>query len=125
MLTKGDKFLIGIVLLAALMGIAGSWWYLPQQPAQQAEIYVDGALVKTIVLREGYYETLRIGGDTHYNLVEVDGTRVRIREADCPDQLCVRSSWASVVPQQIVCLPYRVVVKIVSTGTQDVDGVIR
>ncbi len=122
-LTKADKWLVGTLLAAAVGGIGLNYALLSSAGAQEAQVYKEGKLVQTIRLRPGYHQELRVGGAARYNLIVADNGRVRVAEADCPDQLCVRSGWVSVAPQQIVCLPYRMVVKVVSSAPPDVDDI--
>lgn len=62
------------------------------------------------------------------NVVEVKDGRVRVLEADCPNQDCVNQGWIDSPSQQIVCLPHKLYVDIVSgdgqagAGTYDVVG---
>jgi hypothetical protein len=122
-LTTADKWLIGVLLAAAVAGIGVNLATLSASGAREAQVYKEGRLVQTIKLRPGYREELRLGGAERYNLIVADDGRVRVAEADCPDQICVRTGWVSAAPQQIVCLPYRVVVKVVSSSPPDVDDI--
>ena len=125
LLTKADKWLIAILLVAALGGIALSVKTMTAGGDQSAYVYKEGQLVQIIKLRVGYTEQLRLGGSEHFNLVVAENGRVRIAEADCPDKICVRTGWISIAPQQIVCLPYRVVVRIQSGAQNDIDDITR
>lgn len=124
-LTKADKGIIGFVLLVALAGIIASLTYAPVQGAKTAEIYVAGSLVKRITLREGYRQEFRLGDHEHYNIIEVEDGKVRIREADCPDKECVKMGWIDRPPRQIVCLPNQVVVTVASAPSDDIDDIAR
>lgn len=123
LLTKADKILIGIVLLVALGGIALNITRMSTGSEQVAQIYQDGKLVQTIPLRQGYRQELRLGGANNYNLIQAQNDRIRIAAADCPDQICVLTGWVSTAPQEIVCLPHRVVIKIVSAKPPDIDDI--
>lgn len=57
------------------------------------------------------------------NVVEVKDGRVRVREADCPNQDCVNQSWIDSSSQQIVCLPHKLYVDVVGSSESDVDVV--
>ena len=46
------------------------------------------------------------------NVIEVQAGKVRVSEADCPNQDCVEQGWISKAGQQIVCLPHKLVVNI-------------
>ena len=61
-----------------------------------------------------------------YNIVEVERTRVRVREANCPEQVDVKQGWLTRPGQTAVCLPHRVVVRLVSSSAPDeVDEIVR
>ncbi len=123
LLTRADKLLIGILLIAAVGGIGLNMAALSATGQQEAHIYKDGRVVQTIPLRPGYRQELRLGAAERYNLIMAEDGRIRVAEADCPDQLCVRTGWISVAPQQIVCLPYRVVIRLESSSATDIDDI--
>lgn len=125
MLTKADQWLIGILLFLSVTGIGFSVYAFPTGNGQSAEIWVNGVLFKTVPLKEGYRQEIRIGGAVRYDIIEVEGTRIRVREADCPEQICVLAGWIDKAPQQIVCLPYRIVIKVVSSAPPEVDVIAR
>jgi hypothetical protein len=124
LLTRADKWLIAVLLV---LGSAGVGFNLASVAGgeREAQISREGRLVATIPLRPGYSQEIRLGGAEHFNVVVAADGRVRVREADCPDQICVRTGWVSVAPQQIVCLPYRTVIKIVAKNASDVDDIAR
>lgn len=70
------------------------------------EIYTNGQLYQKIGLSEAITEEIKImNTDGHYNVVEIDKGRARIKEADCPNQVCVRTGWISQPGQIAVCVP--------------------
>lgn len=50
------------------------------------------------------------------NTVVVSGGEVRVSEADCPNQDCIGQGSISSVGEQIVCLPHKLWVEVVSAG---------
>ncbi|WP_371371537.1 NusG domain II-containing protein [Sporomusa aerivorans] len=127
MLTYADKKMVIALLLAALLGVGLNMYYLSanRQGQSSAVISVDGKVVKTIRLQPGYSGEFKIGDNSGFNIIEYKDGRVRIREADCHDQICVQTGWISTPPQQIVCLPYKVVVKVISDRPAEVDDIVR
>lgn len=123
MLTRGDKILMAVIVVLALAGIGGELWLRPAVERAQAQVLVDGYVVRTVPL-DGRQEEFRVTGPSGYNVVQVDGTRVRVRDADCPDKLCIKMGWISQPPQQIVCVPNHVVVRVVGGRPDDVDAII-
>ena len=53
------------------------------------------------------------------NTVIIKDGQVFMAEADCPDKLCVNSKPISSRGQSIVCLPNRIVLKIIGEETRD------
>ena len=103
-----------IVLIAALLLVAlAAWGLLRLTRARGAEavVTVDGAAVAALPLSED--AVLTVGeGQGFSNVIEVSGGRVRVRDADCPDRLCVRTGWVSRDGESIVCLPHKLVVTV-------------
>lgn len=86
--------------------------------AESAEIYRNGVLLQSISLR-GVAEPYCI--ELEGNRIEIAEGRIRMAEADCPDQLCVHQGWADSETEPIVCLPNRVM--ILPHGRKTADGV--
>ena len=96
-----------------------------QTADKEAVLRVDGTEIKRFDLVEGQktYTYLYEDEDGDTNLLEIEGDRIRIKEADCGDQICVRRGWASKNGETIVCLPNYVIVEIISSdegGGEDV-----
>lgn len=124
-LTLGDKWLMGILALLSVTGMVLSMLLFPAQANTVAEVRVDNKLVKAITLRPGYHEEFRIGGDSEYAIIEVQDGKIRIRQDDSPRQIGVKTGWISKPPQQVVNLPYRIVIHLVSNESLDVDDIAR
>ena len=65
-----------------------------------------------------------ISDDNHINKIKIADGKVWVTEASCPDKLCVKQGKIDKDGQSIICLPNKVVVKIVSDKTNDVDAVV-
>ena len=57
-------------------------------------------------------DVLTVASNAGTNVIEVQSGKVRVSEADCPNQDCVDQGWISNAGQQIVCLPHKLVVSI-------------
>ena len=70
-------------------------------------------------------DVLTVASSAGTNVIEVQAGKVRVSEADCPNQDCVEQGWISKAGQQIVCLPHKLVVNITDEdagSTYDVVG---
>ncbi len=58
-----------------------------------------------------------------YNLIAIDGERVWMQAADCPDQICVHHIPIKGGGESIICLPHKLVVEMVGgTDVETLDG---
>ena len=57
-------------------------------------------------------DVLTVASSAGTNVIEVQAGKVRVSEADCPNQDCVEQGWISKASQQIVCLPHKLMVNI-------------
>ncbi|NLY54860.1 MAG: NusG domain II-containing protein [Firmicutes bacterium] len=122
---KGD-----LVLIAALAILfVGSWMYIKGMGSDQVTAIVlqDGVVIHEIDLsnvNEPYQ--IRVENEQGgYNIIEVDRGRIRVVEANCPEQVDVLQGWISEPHESLVCLPHRLVVKIQAQPKSDVDGIVR
>ncbi len=123
---KTNRFwllLIGAILVLSLAALL----ILPlfQREGDMVYIYLDGAQTPAYRLPLDEDQTVRIPeeGD-EYNLVVIEGGTVRVAEASCPDQTCVRHRPISTTGVSIVCLPHRLVIEVrAADGAKDLDAV--
>lgn len=57
-----------------------------------------------------------------YNIIEREGTHIRIREDNSPDQIGVRTGWIHKPGQTAICLPHGLIIEI--QGKMDADELI-
>lgn len=123
MIHRGDKILI--IVIAAVI-VLGYGWKL-----YSSSLYKNSEGIATIEINGklyGKYELKKVGNkklqlelpENEHSTVEFKDGMVRVQEADCPDKVCVRTGWVSKPGEMIVCLPYRIIIKI-SGDKQNVD----
>ena len=121
---KSTKFWLVVIGLLLAAGIIGLFFVQSQQKAG-AQVVIDwqGETVETLPLTEN--RTLRYERDDgQYNIVVIENGAVRVSEASCPDQVCVRHKPTDQTADPIVCLPNDLVVKVMTAGEQSqLDGV--
>ena len=112
-LTKGDKYLIISIIVISLVSL----FYIKNSALNVGEKYVsvqvDGQEIKRIIFDKNIIgKTIPIETEFGYNLMEIGDGKVRVIEADCPDQLDVKQGYISKTGEIIVCLPNRLVIEI-------------
>lgn len=116
------KVILLLLLAAAAVSAAYILFRDRGTEAPTARVTRDGVLLEEIDLNRvdaPYSLIFEDGGGT--NTVLVEKGRVRVSEADCPDQICVRQGWISDSVIPIVCLPHRLMIEIVGAGGE-LDG---
>ena len=118
------RILTGICVVIFLLGIAGSLWLLRMPHGTEVNIVQDGAVLYTVDLALAENQTFEIEYEGRINVVQIEDGRIRMLEAECPDQTCVHMGWLNSGAMPIVCLPNHLSIEYAASGN-DVDAVIR
>lgn len=115
----GDALVYLFILLLIAASFAGLYQMGRGVVNNQVTVEVDGEIWGTFnIPAKGDERVVRIdAGDNRYNIMIIADSGVLIREANCPDQICVNWGNISRPGQTIVCLPHKVVISI--TGEQE------
>lgn len=108
----------GVVLLAAvvfMLFMSGR-----DVPAERAEVYQDGRLIKTLLLAEDQEFTVK---GQYASVIAVRDGKIAVIRSDCPGEDCVGCGWVGSAGKSIVCLPNRLEIRVVTENT-DVDFVV-
>lgn len=103
--------LIGIVLLFVLRGRSSEGSYV-------LIMYQNDEKARFSLTSNGVYDI-----NDGKNKIEILDGKVRMIDADCPDELCIRQGWIEYDGQSIICLPNKITV-MVSGGDSSVDFVL-
>jgi len=127
-MTRADKVLVAAVLLSALWGLVMIYRHvftsLNQLFPTQATITIAGKVIQTIDLDPARdKKIIQIAGRVGPATVEVADGKIRMLEANCPKQICVKQSWIQSPGSTIVCLPGEIIIHV--DGTAPVDAVTR
>lgn len=75
------------------------------------KIYVDNELVATLPIDENREFDIE-GVNGSHNLLVIENGKIYMKEADCPDKICIQTGFVTDLTQTIVCVPNHVVVTI-------------
>ena len=122
MLKKNIKWTVAFLILCALC-VSLHFFHSGAQRGKTAVIKRGGEVIKTIDLSavSEPYE-IKIEGDGGFNIISVEKDRIAVKDADCPDKLCVKQGFIDTGAYPIVCLPHKVTVSI-ENGAGEVDAV--
>ena len=113
-------------MLSALLLLAAALFVFhfaaPKKAGAAAKITVDNQTVATLPLSKD--TTYKVETAAGYNLVVVENGRAFVREADCKNQICVKSRAIARAGESIVCLPHKMTVTVVGGEPPAVDFVV-
>ncbi len=114
-----DFILITVYITISIMiGYLLLWG--PTTAAELVEVKVNNELVGRYSLPLD--TPLEVELDDHgHNLLVIDGYEVFMKDADCPDQLCVTQGSIEKPGTMIVCLPNKITVEIIGKRDDGVD----
>lgn len=98
-----------LVLVLALVAAALYMVFAPSK-GNTAEIFLDGEKMRSIRLDQDQVIPLE------HMMIHVENGELWVEDADCPDKICEKTGRISKKGQSIVCLPNRVVIKIIGKG---------
>ena len=111
---KGDVILIIGIVLFSLSSIFYIKYFLNRDTdTKYLSIQVNGREINTIdILNPDNDQEFEIDTEYGKNKVIIEDGYVRIRSANCPDQVCVIHKKISKTGETIVCLPNKLVLEI-------------
>lgn len=114
---KSDLLIIASILLIG----AGIWFYNHYAGSAtdlQALIYCDNQLVKTIDLTTAENTTFALEANPDVVFEIRDGS-IGFIKSSCPDKICISAGFLDRAGQSAVCLPNKIILKIVSSADSD------
>lgn len=114
-------FLLGILILTLSFGALAFLKSDSKEISKKAQVYIKGKIFAELsmdenITKEQYLPEKRM-------LLETKEGRIRVKEADCPLQICAHTGWIKNTGQIIVCVPNKVLVEIRGAGAADYDAV--
>ncbi|HEL2278519.1 TPA: NusG domain II-containing protein [Streptococcus suis] len=121
-----DYILIGFTLVLSFLPAIFTYTHLTTDANEAktiAYVRINGEVVDQFELSKNtpHQEKTYYPNEGQYNIIEVDGERIRVKEDNSPDQIAVMTSWISQPGQLSVCLPHNLLIEIKSVGGESTD----
>lgn len=120
---KNDLILIIVILFISVIALF-TIRFMQGADGFEKEVIIknDGIEIKRIPFNEKTEEVFVYEEDGEYNRVEIMNNIVTVSEANCRDQICVKTQSISKNGEIIVCLPNKFTVEIYSADLGDDSG---
>ncbi|MGU7900701.1 NusG domain II-containing protein [Streptococcus suis] len=121
-----DYILIGFTLILSFLPAMFTYTHLTTDANEAktiAYVRINGEVVDQFELSKDtpHQEKTYYPNKGQYNIIEVDGERIRVKEDNSPDQIAVMTSWISQPGELSVCLPHNLLIEIKSVGGESTD----
>ena len=117
-------FVLGIFMMAII--------YFPSaadSSDKSLEISQDGKVIMILPIDKDTSQQIKSPDGQYLNTFEIKDRQVKMTQANCHDSTCIRTGTISRVGETIVCLPHRLVLKIISSENQrsedDIDAIVQ
>ncbi|MFL0197962.1 NusG domain II-containing protein [Clostridium sp. WILCCON 0269] len=113
---KGDKIVVIFISIVIVISTVGAFIYKEYEKGLNkiAVIKENGKITKTIDLnkvKSTYTFTVKYD-KLHFNKIEVQKGRIRISDSDSPRKIGMKMGWISEPGQNVICVPYKLIVEI-------------
>ncbi|MCH4890557.1 NusG domain II-containing protein [Acidaminobacter sp. JC074] len=117
---RGDIKVIIIILIGVVLSYGYAFFMGLSNDDKIVRITRDQTVLHEFKIDESYMNTLVLEENDHFNIVEISGGEVWMKEANCPNQVCVRHQPISIPGESIICIPHKLVIEIIGQKTIDV-----
>lgn len=117
---KNDIIMIVVILLIALASYFG-YRFLYQETGTLVVITVDNKELSRHLLSKD--TSIEISGIYGMNYIEIKDGYVKMNRAPCKDQICVNHKSIHYNGETIVCLPNKIMIKIIGGDTWKLDTI--
>ncbi|WP_322627398.1 NusG domain II-containing protein [Aedoeadaptatus coxii] len=115
--------LIGLVVILIAAGV-GAWQFIPKKESSKTyiSVQIDGKETKRIPMTpENYGKDFVFHSHGGTNILRISEKGCIMKEADCPDGICMRMAPIKTPGEMIVCLPHRIIAEVKSDDTPKMD----
>ena len=107
-------FLLGMILTVAINSFS--------KDGSMINITVDGTLYGNYELSEPQEIPIELDGSIA-NIIVIENGSAHMKDADCPDRLCMRQGSIDQDGQTIICLPHKLVVEVTGGKKEAYDSI--
>jgi hypothetical protein len=110
---------IAAILLSVLIGAFGLVYSLGSPPAGSVVIQTPfGSYRYNLDIDR----TVKVRGLLGDYWIEIKAGKVRAKEANCPERICIQRGWANRSGDSIICIPNQIIIRLES-GEQKEDAI--
>ncbi len=110
-----DYLIIFFFLLLAI------FLFLNNIKSNQAKYVEIKTPYKIIKIKLPTNKKIAIKGEIGYLIIQIKNKKVRVIKSSCPLKICVKTGWISSQGESIICVPNKVIIKIIGGKNKKKD----
>lgn len=118
--TKGDKILVGIVLVINLLSIP--FIFALKKAGADVIVEEDNKLIGKYSLKEE--QLISVEGKLGITDIEIKDGQARIVRSPCLHKVCIKMGWIRHSGKIAVCIPNKVVIRVVGENANGLDAIV-
>lgn len=119
-MNKNDLKLIIIVIIVISLLLLIT--HFTKKEGEVLEVYYEDELILSKDLNIDSEYT--VDGLLGKVVIEVKNKKVRVKEENSPKHICSKEGYISDSSKPLICLPNKIIIKIVANDKKDIDGVV-
>ena len=119
---KSDFWFLGGVVGVAVVIYVG-YVFLYGKEGAYVRVTVDGEVYGEYPLDVENRVKVECESEEGFNELVIEGGKVSVVLADCPDGLCVKQRAISRTGESIICLPHKLVITVIGGEEAEYDGI--
>lgn len=116
---KRNDIILIVIIIAVILGFLLLRLVLGNREPEIVKIKVDGNVTGTYSLNKDRIIEINEGS----NILVIKDKKVYMKEASCPDQICVKHKPIDSNLESIICLPNKVVVEVTAAKDSEIDSI--
>ena len=109
-------------ILFAVSGAVSAYILFFAPHGELVEIVSDGQVLYTLDLSKEKKREITIEYQGRKNIIAVENGDIYMKEADCPDHICINTGRLRSSGVPIVCLPNRLIIRYKNSGGDGIDA---
>lgn len=119
-ITKGDKILIGIVLVFNLLSIP--FIFALKKAGADVIVEKDNKLVGKYSLKKE--QLISVEGKLGITDIEIKDGQARIVRSPCLHKVCIKMGWIRHSGKIAACIPNKVIIRVVGENDNGLDAIV-
>ena len=107
---KKKNICIFVFILIFALGIICSLYLLNSEHGDTVNIIQNGEIIYTIDLSASEDRKIEVEYQGRKNIIQIYNHQICVSDADCPDQICMKTGYLKSGTIPIVCLPNKLII---------------